>query len=168
MPPGDASGDGDVKKLRKLIKDIDVATLTVMGTDGVLRSRPLPATDHRFDGDLWFVTRAGDDVRDGQRVNVSFASPRDGRFVSFSGVASVVRDSARVKELWARRLKSWFPEGRKAPEIAALRVAPDLAEYWDAETRQMQRLGTVLPPPAVEQRRVDLTDMPEPKGGAQG
>jgi general stress protein 26 len=166
----------DIKKLRKLIKDIEVAMLTTVAPDGTLRSRPMASPDYRFEGELWFFTRAGatpaDDVRDNQRVNVSFAEPRDGRYVSIAGTAAVVRDTGRVRELWSPRFKEWFPLGKKDPALALLRIGVDQAEYWDGSSGQMQRLGAVAAqaaaPPAVEHRRVDLTDMPEPKGGAQG
>src|SRR5687767_15882728 len=99
---------GDLKKLRKLIKGARVAMLTTVAPDGALRSRPMATLKAPFEGDLWFFTRASvakaDEIRDNDRVNVSFADGDDDRYLSISGTASLVRDQARMEQLWSGRL----------------------------------------------------------------
>lgn len=153
---------GDLKKLRKLIKGARVAMLTTTAPDGSLRSRPMATLKAPFEGDVWFFTRASapktDEIRDNDRVNVSFSDGEDNRYLSISGTASVVRDKDRMEQLWSGRLKNWFPEGKKDPDLALLRVRVDRAEYWDAKTAAMVALGGLVKSslrgnPAVENRK---------------
>lgn len=128
--------DGQIKKLAEMIKDIDFAMLTTVGVDGTLHSRPMSTQRVEFDGDLWFFTRASapkvGEIEREHQVNVSYAKPEDQRYVSVSGRAVVVRDRAKIEELWSPELKAWFPDGLADPDIALLRVSAERAEYWDS------------------------------------
>ena len=66
------------------------------------------------------------------KVNVSFADPDNQRYVSVSGSAQLVRDRAKIAELWKPEFKISFTEGKDDPEIALLRVSLEKAEYWDS------------------------------------
>jgi general stress protein 26 len=162
----------EARKLRKLIKSVRIAMFTTIASDGRLRSRPMANLKGGFDGDLWFITRStapkAEEIRENQHVNVAFADPEDERFVSISGLASLVRDPAKVDELWSRRLRSWFPEGKKDPELALIRVRIDRAEVWDSKSASMvhlEGLGAVL----AQRRSGRAEDRPAPPpGGAAG
>lgn len=178
----------DIKKLRKLIKSTRIAMLTTTAADGSLRSRPMATLKARFDGDLWFFTRAAapkaGEIRDNGRVNLSYVDADEDRYLSVSGVASVVRDSDRTDDLWQGRFKAWFPEGKKDPDLALLRVRVDHAEYWDAKSAAMvplaglvKALATGAPAPSgggtpgVKNRKVDVAggeDGGSAGSGAQG
>jgi general stress protein 26 len=180
-----ANVDGDGRKLRRLIKGIDVAMLTTVSHAGMLRSRPMAVIDIEADGQIWFFTRSGsektDEVRDNQRVNLSFADDRSGRYVSVSGTAAIVHDVDRIRELWSKKLKAWFPLGKKDPELALLRVDVEAAEYWDGQTVRLVPLSAFRPQAApnggADMRRSDAPEPapaavplmpPEGRGGAQG
>jgi len=188
MPKNDAS-DPD-RKLRKLLKGFRVAMLTTVAPGGVLRSRPMATARAQGDGDIWFLTKAGtakvDQVEENQRVNVGYASPDDGRYVSLSGTATVVKDPQRVQDLWRKRHRRYFPAGKQDPDLAALRVRIDRAEYWDEPTGQMVVLepaGRAAPAnndPGAVARAADAVkalvtgsedhaeEKPTTPGGAQG
>ena len=162
---------GDLKKLRKLIKGARVAMLTTVAPDGTLRSRPMATLKAPFEGDLWFFTRASapkaDEIRDNDHVNVSFSDGDDNRYLSISGTASLVRDTERLEQLWSGRLKNWFPDGKKDPDLALLRVRVDRADYWDAKTAAMVHLGGLVKSslggdPTVENRKSDTPARPPP------
>ena len=125
-----------IKKLAEMIKDIEFAMLTTVEEDGSLRSRPMQAQQVEFDGDLWFFTHAGspkvEEVEQDRNVNVSYADPDDQRYVSVSGKARLVRDEAKIRELWNPALKAWFPRGLDDPQLALLRITVERAEYWDS------------------------------------
>ncbi len=126
-----------IKKLRELIKDIDIGMLTTIDQDGSLHSRPMSTNSEvEFDGDLWFFTYASShkvtEVEQHQHVNVSFSEPKVQRYVSISGRATLVRDRNKIQELWKPELKAWFPQGIDEPDIALLKVEVEKAEYWDA------------------------------------
>jgi general stress protein 26 len=165
------------RKLRKMIRNSRVAMLTTVAADGTLRSRPMATPGEGRNGELWFVTRSHSgktgDIREDERVNVSFASPKSGRYVSVSGKASLVMDPERVQTLWRGKYKSWFPEGKRDPELALLKVTVDKAEYWDAAENRMVDLPpqpAAPPPEAVpEPPSRASSEGPGPiPGGAQG
>ncbi len=125
-----------VAKLSKLINGIQFTMMTTIDTEGCLRSRPMATQQTEFDGTLWFFTGASttkvSEIGHDQHVNLSYADPTHNRYVSVSGRAQMVRDSAKAKELWNPMLKAWFPKGLEDPELALLRVDVEKAEYWDS------------------------------------
>ena len=126
-----------LEKLRELIKDIDFCMLTTLDEAGDPHSRPMSSNgDIDPNGDLWFFTNASSpkvtEVARSPKVNVSFADPDKQRYVSVTGVAQLVRDRAKIDELWRPQFKIWFPEGKDDPEIALLRVSLEKGEYWDS------------------------------------
>ena len=136
--------DDDIEKLARLIKGIRCAMLTTVDQDGTLRSRPMETQNTDFDGALWFFTDAGapkvDEINREHEVNLAYADPHGNRYVSVSGTALVVRDKAKVDELWTPALKAWFPNGKDDPNIALLRVQVTKAEYWDAPSSTLVKL----------------------------
>jgi len=153
-----AAGKDPTKRLRKLIKGARVVMLTTLAGDGRLRTRPM-MTGEFDEGALWFLTRAPSgkaaDIADNQRVNLAYAAPKNDRYVSVSGVATIVRDAARVRDLWEREHKAWFTGGKNDPELAVLRVQVEQVEHWDVKSGRMVPLAGPFeaaakpaPPPA--------------------
>ncbi len=136
-----------IKTLGKELKGIRIAMMTTAEPDGTLRSRPMAMQDMEFDGDLWFFTGAAspkvDEVERDQRVNLSYVKDDDKRYVSVSGTARLVRDRQKIHDLWKPLLKAWFPKGEDDPDLALLKVEVTEAEYWDAPSSAMVRLGQV-------------------------
>jgi general stress protein 26 len=125
----------NVGKLREMIKDIEVAMLTTADDDGSVRSRPMLTLDVDFDGDLYFFTKVSapksDEVERDRHVCVSYVAPEDQRYVSMSGLARLLRDRAKMEELWVPQLEAWFPDGLKDEELALLWISVTQAEYWE-------------------------------------
>lgn len=124
-------------KLKKLAKDINIAMLTTTDAEGALHSRPMATNGEvEFDGTIWFFTYASSgkahEVEANPRVNVSFSDTRTQTYVSFSGTARIVRDKAKIKELYKPVLNAWFPKGTEEPDIALLEVTAEKAEFWDS------------------------------------
>ena len=146
------------RKLRKLVKGARVVMLTTLGPDGRFRSRPMIAGGLE-EGALLFLTRVPSaktaDIADQQRVHLAFSDPDKKRYVSISGVASLQRDPERILALWDKKLKAWFPEGKKDPELAVLRVQVDQADVWDRKANGMVPLLQPTPATAPRNRRTD-------------
>ena len=123
------------KKLAKLIHGVKIAMMTTADTDGTLRSRPMATQESEYDGELWFFTgRSSHKVAEidaDHRVNLSYADPSAGKYVSVSGTGRLVSDKAKEKELWNPAYKAWFPKGLEDPDLCLLKVTPTQAEYWD-------------------------------------
>lgn len=133
-----------IKKLGELIKDIKFAMLTTAEEDGTLRSRPMATQQTEFDGSLWFFTNSNapkvDEVQRHQKVNVSYAEPKDQKYVSISGTAELVRDRQKIEELWNPTYKAWFPKGLEDPDLGLLKVSVEQAEYWDSPSSAVVRI----------------------------
>ncbi len=122
--------------LRNLIEDIDIAMFTTLSPSGYPVSRPLSTQQVEFDGEvLWFLTRGDSpkvaEIRKQPRVNVAYASDSNNSYVSVTGDARVLRDQAKIDELWSDALKAFFPNGSNDPDLKLIRVRVATAEYWD-------------------------------------
>lgn len=130
-----------IEKLRELVKDIDFCMLTTADQDGTLRSRPMSTQQAEFDGDLWFFIEANsakvDEVQRDHHVNVSYSDTSKNKYVSVSGTAQVLRDQAKINELWNPVHRAWFPKGPDDPNLALLKVSVHQAEYWDDTSSSM-------------------------------
>ena len=113
-------------------------------------SRPMLMHDIDESGWLWFITdrhsRKACELGQNPHATVAFQSKKGDRYVSVQGTAVVVRDDVKLKELWNPTLRSWFPRGRRDPEIVlvAVRVAraevlagashPPFTGHWNGES----------------------------------
>jgi general stress protein 26 len=124
--------DDGIERLRTLIGKARIGILTTVDDDGRLVSRPMAIKDREFDGDLWFFTEDPShktvEVRRDPQVNVALESGKG--WVSLSGEAEVVRDAAKIDELWDTGAEAWFEHGREDPKVALLKVTAHSAEYW--------------------------------------
>jgi general stress protein 26 len=123
-------------KLRAIVKAVDICMLATVDERGDLRSRPMSNNrEIEFDGDLWFFTYGAshkvDEVGRVPKVCAGFADVAAQQYASLSGRAEVVRERAKIEELWRPQLRAWFPEGVETPDIALLKVTVERAEYWD-------------------------------------
>ncbi len=132
-----------IEKLRELITGIDFCMLTTID-EGHLRSRPMSTQEFEFDGDLWFFTSDNthkmSEIAKDARVNVAYSKPSDDQYVSVSGRAEMVKDRAKIEELWSPILKAWFPEGLDDPHLCLMKVSVEQAEYWDTPSGKIVQL----------------------------
>ena len=132
-----------LEKLKKMLEGIDFAMLTTID-GGRLRSRPMSTQEVDEDGNVWFFTSDDShkisEIEKDNRINVAYSKPDDNTFVSVAGRVEVVKDKAKIKELWSPAYKAWFPEGIDDPTVCLLRVAIDQAEYWDAPSSKLVQL----------------------------
>jgi general stress protein 26 len=140
-----STSSADWRKLIDLIRDVKIAMLTTRASDGTMHSRPLTTLDSDdFDGALWFLIAAdsekAQEIARRPQVNLGYANPDDGKYVSVSGVAELVRDRARVRELWTPIAKVFFPRGPDDPNLVVLKVDVRSAEYWASPSSRVERL----------------------------
>jgi general stress protein 26 len=135
-------------RLRELIADISVAMITTVTPDGALRSRPMFTQEIR-EGELWFFmsdqSRSAHDLAEEHAVNVSYADPIRGRFVSVTGLADIVRDRDRMRDFWGPAVARFFPLGVDDPHLTLLRVRIDSAEFWDSPSSRMRPIDASAP-----------------------
>ena len=102
----------ELKKFYEMVEALDIAMMTTRRRDGHLESRAM-ATQKRADGaDLWFVTADNTgklrDIEADPHVNLAYYKDRTREWISVSGIASISRDRAKIRELYAPDWKMWF------------------------------------------------------------
>jgi general stress protein 26 len=109
-----------------------------------------------FDGTLWFFTSASSskvsELDWNPEVNLSYVEPSDTKYVSIGGNGEIVRDRAKMEELWSDNYKAWFPQGLNDPDVCLLRVEVSTAEYWEAKSGKMVQLFGYLKALATRER----------------
>ena len=161
----ESASNEDRQKVWDLIKDIKVAMMVTQNASHELSARPMAAAQTEFDGKLWFLSRDDtpklDEIESERNVLLAYSHPSKQDYVSIAGKARVVQDRAKIKELWSEPMRTWFPKGPDDPQIAAIAVDVDSAEFWDAPSSALvyaygyaKAALTGKPPQAGENKRV--------------
>jgi general stress protein 26 len=121
-------------KVYEIVKKFSTAMMVTTAPSNGCEARPMHTAKVEEPGDVWFFTsksgRVVSEIESDPMVLLLFQDERSA-YLSLRGRARVVRDRAKVKELWNESYKVWFPGGVEDPELALLAVAPVSAEYWD-------------------------------------
>jgi general stress protein 26 len=133
-----------IEKLKGFLEGIDFTMLTTI-SDGRFHSRPMSTQEMDENGDLWFFTqddsRKIEEIQADNRINAAYSDPDGNTFISVFGRADVVKDRAKIEELWSPIYRAWFPEGLDDPHICLLRVHVEDAEYWDAPNSKIVQIA---------------------------
>ncbi len=96
-------------------------------------------------GWLWFLTdrhsRKTCDLGQNPHATITFQSPGADRYVSVQGTAIVVSDDVKLRNLWNSTLRSWFPRGKRDPEVVLVAVRVMRAEYWLVPRTRFRRVA---------------------------
>ncbi|RBY75503.1 pyridoxamine 5'-phosphate oxidase [Geodermatophilus sp. TF02-6] len=155
----------DTRKVAELIKGERIGFLTTVTPQGKLTSRPMALQEVEFDGDLWFFAERTapwlGHIATSPQVNVGIGS--GGTWVSLTGMAAVVEDTAKKKELWNSAVEAWLPQGPEDPSVVLVEVDGDSAEYWDSPGNRLatafsfvKAKATGQKPDTGEHQKVDL------------
>jgi general stress protein 26 len=133
-----------IEKLKGMLEDIDFAMLTTVA-GGKFRSRPMSTQEMDENGDLWFFTSDDthkvEEIEADDRVLVAYSQPDENTYVSVFGRAKLVKDRAKIEELWNPVHKAWFPEGLDDPHLSLLKVSVEEAEYWDSPNSKLVQIA---------------------------
>jgi general stress protein 26 len=130
---------GDIAKMTELIWSIRVALLTTVDREGSFHTRPVQTLQVERGESLWFFTawnspKVGELLHD-RRVSLGYADPVKHAYLAVSGVASLLRDPTKARELWTAEQRAYYPNGPDDERLALLRVQVEHAEYWIAPGR---------------------------------
>lgn len=146
-----------VRQLRHLLKGVPVGMLTTQTPSGATHSRPMLVHDIDESGWLWFITdrhsRKTCELSQNPNATIAFQSKKAHRFISVQGTAVVVRDDVKLKELWNPSLRSWFPSGRRDPEIVLVAMRVTRVEYWLAPRTRVSRVIGMVKALATRKRQ---------------
>ena len=139
---------GDTRELLGLIEAHDAALLTTIGPDGHFHTRPMQLQKQALSlHEIWFATNEDTekvhDLEHDGRCGVSLLSSEQATsYVSLSGRAEVVRDRARVRELWRPDWRAWFPDGPES--VVLIRFVPEHAEYVHPKSGRLAVAASML------------------------
>lgn len=130
-----------------LVEKIETAMLTTRRADGLLVSRPMATQALSSGADLWFASAKGtekiEEIRHDKNVNLSYYQNRTREWISVSGVAKVVRDRDKIRELWRPDWRAWFGDEGGAndgtaddPRIVLIGVNIKFAVYLELNKPQ--------------------------------
>jgi general stress protein 26 len=118
----------------QIAKKIKTCMLTTVSADR-MRSRPMHAMPDPEAGCLWFITdqrgAKDEEFRAAPDVCLAFADTGSNTYLSLTGRAEMLRDVAKIRELWSVEAQAWWPKGPTDADVRVLRVIPEAAEYWD-------------------------------------
>ena len=104
----------ELDRLYQHIDDIEIAMMTTRREDGHLESRAMATQKRAAGADLWFVTLEGTEkvraLEADPHVNLAYYKDRTREWISVSGLATLSRDRARIRELYAPDWAAWFPK----------------------------------------------------------
>jgi general stress protein 26 len=121
------------QRVRDIIGRLGVCMLTTHFADG-LRARPIEARLNRSRY-IYFVTDVDSakhsEIDATPDVGLAFVDAKRNTYLSITGRARVIRDTAIAKAVWRKTDAVWWPGGPADPDVRLLRVEPLLAELWD-------------------------------------
>jgi general stress protein 26 len=104
----------ELDKFYALVDDIEIAMMTTRRSDGHLESRAMANQKRAAGADLWFVTADGSaklrDLEADPHLNLAYYKDRTREWISVSGTATISRDRAKIRELYAPDWKMWFSD----------------------------------------------------------
>lgn len=128
--------EDQVVKIHELLQDFDTAMLVTHRPDQNPHARPMAIAKVERDCRLWFFTGRGTtkvhEIENDQHVLIT-CQDEHSRYVTLSGVAELVADRSKARDLWKQSFKTWFPKGVDDPDLLLILVHPTEAEYWDTQ-----------------------------------
>ena len=142
-------------KTREIVKDLKFCMMTTETPEGRLVSRPMTCSQFDEEGHLWFFAAQDSEQTIGldfdENVNLAFACTEKSRYLSFVGTAEVVKDRAKIDDLWNPMVHAWFPKGKEDPRLCLIRVQALSAEYWDSPSSKVVKLFEIAKALATHQ-----------------
>ncbi len=112
------------------------------------RVRPMATAGVDNDGTVWFLSKAGStknhELWGTGRMQLTYAVPSRSEFLVLNGHADVLRDQAKIDELWSTLDKAWFPDGKEDASITLIRFRPHLGHYWDTQHGKAAQLAGMV------------------------
>jgi len=125
-------GESSKAHLKELLESFDNAMLITRNGEE-MHARPMAVAGVEGPDTVWFVTSnwspKSEEIRLDGRVSVTFQS--SARFVAVSGTGKLVKNKAKIEQLWKTSWKAWFPDGKDDPKVTLIQVTVTDAEFWD-------------------------------------
>lgn len=134
--------ESSVNKLKNLIKKNNICLFCIdLKTDDGSSCSPMQTLHICEQGNIWFLSDINSEknsaIKKGNHVQLFFSHPESNSFFIVNGRAEISIDSEKIEELWGPVAKDWFKEGKDDPSISIIKVKPQMAYYWDTNSKKM-------------------------------
>lgn len=130
-----------ILKLKELAEKIKICMFCTKLNTPLIATRPMTMTTVDEDGKLWFLSSTDSnknmEINEDDKVQLLFADPGNAQFLSIYGEADIFTDEKSIETAWTPLAKAWYPEGKEDTCIAAIKVHPVEAHYWDTKNGKM-------------------------------
>ena len=125
------------KKIKELAEKADICLFTTNLSLLPLTTRPMSTRAVDEEGNIWFFSREGSnknrEIAKDKRVQLFYSNTSNFEFLSLYGSASIIKDTAKAKDLWSAVAKTWFQDGYNDPELTLIKIIPEEGYYWDTK-----------------------------------
>lgn len=141
-------GDEAIAKVRTLLPHFRSAMfITSPVRAGALSVRPmgLQGDAATFGGTLWFFaddrSPKMNEIATDPATAVLMQNDEQNAYLHLSGRATIVKDRAKMREIFTPLVKIWFPEGLDDPHLTLIRFDAEGGSYWDSPGGVLRLLG---------------------------
>ncbi|HLX30234.1 MAG TPA: pyridoxamine 5'-phosphate oxidase family protein [Casimicrobiaceae bacterium] len=131
------------RELWKRLADERVAMLSTQDADGTPIARPVMPVRIELEGRVWLFTEIdGDiagDIRRDPRVQALFVNQQNELYASLTGVAEVLHDPDKAREIWSASAGVWYPNGPDDANLGLVRIDVHRGDYWDMKDGKLVR-----------------------------
>lgn len=127
-----------MKKLKTMMKGIDLCMLTTVNGRGAPLSRPMSNNGNvDYDGTSYFFadkkSLMARELQKNPRVGLSFTHPKwfGKTFISVTGKANLTTDKEEMEKHWNPNLEVWFKDGLNTKDIVMIEVKAKHIKYWE-------------------------------------
>ena len=134
----DLDGPEAIAKIKELVGRAQTCFFcTAEPVDGSSAARPMSVQQVDDAGNLWFLSAIDShknlEVVADPTVKLYFQGSAHSDFLLLRGRAAILRDKAKIEELWEPIIKTWFTGGVDDPRITVIKVTPTDGYYWDTK-----------------------------------
>lgn len=133
-----------IEKMREIVDSAKICHFVTGLSQKPLTTRPMSTQEVDDDGAFWFLSKddshKNHEIHDEPEVQLFYANTSSSEYLSVYGYAEIIKDRAKVEELWKPIVKTWFTEGKDDPTISIIRVNPVDAYYWDTKNNRFVSL----------------------------
>lgn len=139
-----------IRKLQDLATEINICLFCCRSTwEEDEGCRPMATSGVDEEGTIWFMSDRNSDknreIAVDPNVKLFYSHPGKSSFMVVTGMADIVNDREKIRELWNPLDRMWFKGGEDDPDISLIRVKPLHAHYWDAgHNRMVNFFGMVI------------------------
>lgn len=127
-----------VKKIKEIAEKAQSCFFCTANVAGASNgARPMNVRKVDEEGNLWFLSASdshkNEELAVDPVVTLFFQGSPHSDFLHLTGRATILRDRAKIEELWEPVIRTWFTEGKDDPRITVIKVTPTEGYYWDTK-----------------------------------